>query len=397
MPGFFGKGFEPQRPLAAPKDWHAGAAGTEDAKTMNARGRTAGFVVAFMLVSAACSAIAAPRSDDAEAVDKMRAAISANAEKALARQGGSRILFKVDAAALREAMVTELRDDLYRIVREGRIPFAGLAIRDGGVEVRIADVKDRQRVLGKLVPSAKDSPSGAEAVSVTDSGDGLIRLTPTEAGFAERLHGLVGQSSEMIEQRLRNSGIRQAGVQPDGADRIRVLLPDVGDPERLTAMFAKRSRVTFRLIDVSVSATQALQSPPPASEVLRDFKTKEPYVVLKQAAMDGDDIIDAAPSFDARSQQPIATFRFNARGTRRFATITQENVGRPFAIIVDDQVLSAPVIREPILGGSGQIAGNFTIEDANNVATLLRSGTLPGRLSIVDQQVVEPAATAGKQ
>jgi preprotein translocase subunit SecD len=364
---------------------------------MNARGRTAGLVVAFMLASAACSAIAAPRSDDAEAVDKMRAAIAANAEKALARQGGSRILFKVDAAALREAMVTELRDDLYRIVREGRIPFSGLAIRDGGVEVRIADVKDRQRVLGKLVPSVKDSPSGAEAVSVTDSGDGLIRLTPTEAGFAERLHGLVGQSGEMIEQRLRNSGIREAGVQPDGADRIRVLLPDVRDPERLIAMFAKRSRVTFRLIDVSVSATQALQSPPPASEVLRDFKTKEPYVVLKEAAMDGDDVIDAAPSFDARSQQPIATFRFNARGTRRFATLTRENVGRPFAIIVDDQVLSAPVIREPILGGSGQIAGNFTIEDANNVATLLRSGTLPGRLSVVDQQVVEPAATVGKQ
>jgi preprotein translocase subunit SecD len=146
-----------------------------------------------------------------------------------------------------------------------------------------------------------------------------------------------------------------------------------------------------------VSTAQALQSPTPASEVLRDFKTKEPYVVLKEAAMDGDDIIDAAPSFDARSQQPIATFRFNARGTRRFATITQENVGRPFAIIVDDQVLSAPVIREPILGGSGQIAGNFTIEDANNVATLLRSGTLPGRLSVVDQQVVEPAVNAGKQ
>ena len=122
---------------------------------MNARGRTAGLFVAFMLASAACSAVAAPRaaSDDAQAVDKMRAAIAANAEKALAKQGGSKILFKVDAAALREAVVTELRDDLYRTVREGRIPFSGLAIRDGGVEIRIAEPKDRQRVLAKLVPS----------------------------------------------------------------------------------------------------------------------------------------------------------------------------------------------------------------------------------------------------
>jgi preprotein translocase subunit SecD len=359
---------------------------------MNERGTTAGLVVAFMLASAACSAVAAPRSDDAQAVDKMRAAIAANAEKALAGQGGAKILFKVDAAALREAVVTELRDNLYRIVREGRIPFSGLAIRDGGVEIRVADAKDRQRVLGKIVPS-----SAAETISVADSGDGLIRLMPTETGFAERLRDLVRQSSEMIDQRLRNDGIKDASEQPDGADRIRVLLPGIRDPERVSAMLVKRGRVTFRMVDVSVMATQALQSPPPGSEVLYYFKSREPYVVLKDIAMEGDDIIGASPGIDPQSKQPIASFWFNGRGTRRFATITQENVGRPFAIIVDDQVLSAPVIREPIVGGSGQISGNFTIEEANNVVTLLRSGTLPGRLTVIDQQVVEPAANAGKQ
>ncbi|WP_249144884.1 hypothetical protein [Bradyrhizobium sp. AUGA SZCCT0274] len=162
---------------------------------MNVRGKTAGFIVAFMLASAACSAIAAPRgtSDDAQAVDKARAAIAAKAEQALAKQGGSKILFKVDSAALREAVVTELRDDVYRTVREGRIPFSGLAMRDGGVEVRIAEPKDRQRVLAKLMPSTKDSPSGAQTISIADSGDGLIRLMPTEAGFAERLRELVRQ------------------------------------------------------------------------------------------------------------------------------------------------------------------------------------------------------------
>lgn len=359
---------------------------------MNALGKTTGVLVALMLASAACSAIAAPRSDDAQAVEKMRAATATNAEKALAKQGGSKITFKVDASALREAMVTELRDDLYRTVREGRIPFAGLAIRDGGVEVRIAEPRDRQRVLGKLVPSA-----AAQTISVTDSGDGLVRLMPTEAGFAERLHDLVRQSSEMIDQRLRNSGIKDASELPDGADRIRVLLPGVRDPERVSAMLSKRGRVTFRMVDVSVIATQAVQNPPPGSEILRDFKTKEPYVILKDIVMEGDDIIGASPGIDPQTRQPIASFWFNGRGTRRFATITQENVGRPFAIIVDDQVLSAPIIREPIVGGSGQIAGNFTIEDANNVVTLLRSGTLPGRLTVVDQQVIEPAANAGKQ
>jgi preprotein translocase subunit SecD len=123
---------------------------------------------------------------------------------------------------------------------------------------------------------------------------------------------------------------------------------------------------------------------------------KAPYLLSKEVAVEGDDITDAAPGLPAQSQQPIVNFRFNARGTRRFAHLTADNIGRPFAVVIDDQVVSAPVIREPITGGSGQISGNFTLEDANSIAMLLRSGTLPGRLTVVDQQVVEPAGTAGK-
>jgi preprotein translocase subunit SecD len=363
--------------------------------TMNQRGKTTGLIVAFILASAAWSAIAAPgapASDDAQEVDRMRATVAANAGKALEKQGGSRILFNVDAGALQEAMVTDLRDDVYRIVREGRIPFAGLAVRDGGVEVRIADAKDQQRLLSKLVPTTEAGPSRGAIVDVADRGDGLIRLAPTESAFAERLHELVRQSMEMIEQRLRDGGIRPAGLQPDGSDRIRVLLPGVTDPERVTAMFSHKTRITFRLVDLSMDATEAQQgTPPPASEVLYDFKTRTPYLLLKEIAMEGDDIIEAAPGFEPQSHQPIASFRFNARGTRHFAHITEENVGRPFAIVLDDRVLSVSVIREPIAGGAVLISGNFTLEDASTIAMLLRSGMLPGRLSVVDQRVVEPA------
>ena len=365
--------------------------------TMNQRARTTGLAVVFIL--AAWSAMAAPRAaaDDAQAVGKIRATVAAGAEKALEKQGGSRIVFKVDTDALHEAVVTDLRDDVYRVLREGRIPFSGFAVRDGGVEVRIAEAKDRQRVLGKLVPPTEAVPSRGAALDVADKGDGLVRLTPTEFGFAERLHGLVGQSMEMIEQRLRNIDIRQACVQPDGPDRIRVLLPGIQDPEPVTAMFSTRARIAFRLVDVSMTAAEALRGPPSqSSEVLYDFKTKDPYLVLKEIAVEGDDIIDAAPSFDPQNQ-PIASFRFNAHGTRRFAHITADNIGRPFAIVLDDRVLSASVIREPILGGSGVISGNFTLEDANTIAMLLRSGTLPGRLSVIDRQVVEPAGGGGKQ
>jgi preprotein translocase subunit SecD len=110
--------------------------------------------------------------------------------------------------------------------------------------------------------------------------------------------------------------------------------------------------------------------------------------------MEGNDINNATPGFDERTREPVVTFRFNANGTRRFAQITQENVGRPFAVVLDDEVLSAPIIREPILGGSGQISGNFTLKDANRIAMVMRSGTLPGHVMLVEWQVVGPQGKA---
>jgi preprotein translocase subunit SecD len=140
-------------------------------------------------------------------------------------------------------------------------------------------------------------------------------------------------------------------------------------------------------------AEDALSNGSPAgSEVLYGFKDKTPYLLLRESALDGDDIADAGPGFAPGTEKPVASFRFNARGTRRLAHITEENVGKPFAIVLDDKVLSAPVIREPITGGSCQISGNFTLEEANSIAMLLRAGALPGHLSVVEQQVVAPVA-----
>ena len=366
---------------------------------MNRRAGMTGLIVAFIFASAAWSATAAPRATTTDVVqnlDRIQAMTAAVAEKALEQQGGSRLLFKVDADVLHEEMVTDLRDDVVRILREARIPFSDLAMHQGSVEVRIADARNRQRLLGRLAPSG-EAPR-PPTVDVADGGDGLVRLTPTEQAFAERRHRLVKQSTEMIEQGLRNSGILQPGLASDGADRIRVVLPGVTDPERVAAMFSRKARLAFRLVDVSMTAEEALKAaPPPASEVLYDFKTKARYLVQKDIAVEGDDIIDVAPGFDSQSRQPVAFFRFNAHGTRRFAHITEDNVGRTFAIVLDDRVLSVSVIREPILGGSGQISGNFTLEQANTIAMLLRSGTLPGRLSVVDQQIVEPTGNAARQ
>lgn len=322
--------------------------------------------------------------------DKMRAKIAAFVADKMEKLGGSRIVYKVDTDGLRAADVTDLRDDVYKTLREGRIAFSGLAIRDGGVDVKIADAKGREQLTRKLAAAAEGLP--AHAFTVTDGGDGLIRLAPTDAASAERLRDLVEDSIAMIEQRLKDAGVKLASVQVDGTDRIRIFLPGVMEPEHVTAIFARKVKVGFRLIDLSMSAEQPQSGAPPAgTEVLLGFKDRLPYLVAKDSALDGDDISYAGPGFTRDTKEPIASFRFNGRGTRRFAHITAENVGKPFAIVLDDKVISAPVIREPITCGSGQIAGNFTLEEANSVAMLLRAGSLPGRLGLVEQQVVQPA------
>lgn len=292
---------------------------------------------------------------------------------------------------MRESIVTDLRDDVYKSLREDRIAFSGLAIRDGGVEVKIADAKGREQLARKLASAAKELPS--HALAVTDGSDGLVRLAPTDAASAARLHELVEDSIAMIEQRLKEAGVKLARVQPDGTDRIRIFLPDLMEPERITAIFARKVKVGFHQIDLSMPPEQAQSgTPPEGTEVLSGFKDNKPYLVAKDSALEGDDISYAGPGFASGTKEPIASFRFNGRGTRRFAHITAENIGKPFAIVLDDRVISVPVIREPITGGSGQISGNFTLEEANSVAMLLRAGSLPGHLALVEQQVVQPAA-----
>jgi len=340
---------------------------------------------ALFLASVTLPALAA--SDEARNVDRMRAQIAAAAEKALAQQGGCRVVLKVDADGLREAMLTQLRDDVYRTVHEGKIPFSGLAMRDGVIEIRVASSKDRGRVAAKLAPPA-EGPGG---IAITDAGDGSLRLATTDTAFADRLHDLVRDSMAMIDELLRDGGIKLAGEQPEGTDRIRVSVPGVNDPDRVVAMLTKKRQVAFRLVDITMTPELALKgNMPEQSEILYGLKDKTPYLLQKEALMSGEDVSDVAPGFDPATKLSVTSFRFNARGARRLAHITQENVGRPFAIVLDDAVLSAPVIREPITGGSLQISGNLTVQEASNIAMLLRAGTPAGRLSVVSQEAVPP-------
>jgi preprotein translocase subunit SecD len=312
-------------------------------------------------------------------------------------QGGVHILLEVDTASVRKEKVESLRDDVRRVVRDNRLGSpASAVIRGETVEFRIREGVDQQLALTKLRELAQPlggilSTTGQRTVEVVDAGGGVIRLTPTEPAILERIRQAVEQSMQILERRLNELGTVEPTIQRQGADRILVQVPGLGDPQQILDILKKTAKLAFRLVDQTVSSEQALQGRiPPESEVLRGTKAENniPYVIEKRVIVSGEDLTDAQPGFDQRTNEPIVSFRFNNNGARRFAQVTQENVGRPFAIVLDNEVISAPVIREPILGGSGQISGSFTVETANQLAILLRAGALPATLTPIEQRVV---------
>jgi len=314
-------------------------------------------------------------------------------------QGGSHILLEVDTNAVRKEKVETLRDDVRRVVRENRLGSpAAAVIRGNSVEFRAREGVDRQLALTKLRELSQPlggllSATGQRTVDVVDAGGGLIRLTPTEPAIIERIRQSVEQSIQIVERRVNELGTVEPSIQRQGIDRILVQVPGLQDPTRLKELLGKTAKMEFRMVDSSVSPDQAQQGRlPPESEILQGSKSegKTNYLIERRVLVSGEDLTDAQPGFDQRNGEPIVTFRFNNNGARRFAQVTQENVGRPFAIVLDNEVISAPVIREPILGGSGQISGNFTVQAANDLAILLRAGALPAPLTIIEERTVGP-------
>jgi preprotein translocase subunit SecD len=314
-------------------------------------------------------------------------------------QGGSHILLEVDSNAVRKEKFEALRDDVRRIVRENRLGSpAAVVIRGNTVEFRGREGVDPQLVLQKLRELSQPlggilSATGQRSVDVIDAGGGVVRLTPTEPAILERIRQSVEQSIQIVERRVNELGTVEPSIQRQGLDRILVQVPGLQDPSRLKELLGKTAKLTFRLVDMNVPIDQALQgNVPPDDDLLKSTKAEnnQPYLIEKRVMVSGEDLTDAQPGFDQRNGEPIVTFRFNNNGARRFAQATQENVGKPFAIVLDNEVISAPVIREPILGGSGQISGSFTVQAANDLAILLRAGALPAPLTIIEERTVGP-------
>jgi preprotein translocase subunit SecD len=312
-------------------------------------------------------------------------------------QGGSHLLLEVDANSIKKDKLEQIRDDARRTLRDAKIVYTGLATKPDSVEVRITKDTDLATALSKLRELSQPlggllGSNGQRSLEVSDAGGGLIRMTVPPAAITDRIRQAIEQSITIIEKRVNELGTVEPLIQRQGVDRILVQVPGLQDPTRLKALLGQTAKMDFRMVDTTVPADQAVKGQVPAdSEVLPSAEPPNtPYVIKKQVLVSGGDLTDAQPGFDQRNGQPIVNFKFNTSGSRKFAQATTENVKQPFAIVLDNKVISAPVIQEPITGGQGQISGNFTVQQANDLAILLRAGALPAPLTIIEERTVGP-------
>lgn len=317
-------------------------------------------------------------------------------------QGGSHILLQIDQQDLIDERLTTARDDIRNLLREARIGYTGLTGSGRYVQVRIRDaetVAAAKTALASLTEPVSSGLFGTGVVTemeLSEPEPGLLRYTLTDSGISYRRSTALAQSIEVVGRRINELGTTEPTVQRQGDDRILVQVPGLQDPQRLKDLLGQTAKLTFQMVDQSVPVQEAINGRPPAgsSVLYSNDDPPVPYLIEDRIIISGENLVDAQATFDQRTQEPVVSFRFDRQGATRFGQVTQQNVGRLFAIILDNQVISAPQIREPILGGSGQISGNFDVQSANDLAVLLRAGALPATLTIIEERTVGPSLGA---
>jgi SecD/SecF fusion protein len=314
-------------------------------------------------------------------------------------RGGSYLLLEVDLDAVVKERLEALADSARTRLRSAGIGYVNLSADPAArrISFRVRDagqVADATRLMRE---AANPVPTGAGAsvpdLEVAAAPDGTITVALTEAGLRAKASSAVEQSIEIVRRRIDETGVVEALIARQGQNRVLVQLPGVEDPGRIKDLLGKTARMTFHLLDEGADPTAAA-APPPGVMFLSGERTgpgqPDRYAVRRRVEVDGANLTDARAGQDSRNGEWVVNFAFDSIGTRRFAEVTRQNVGRPFAIVLDDKVITAPNIREAILGGRGQISGNFTARTANDLAVLLRAGALPAPLTVVEERTVGP-------
>ncbi|MDP6390497.1 MAG: protein translocase subunit SecD [Alphaproteobacteria bacterium] len=300
-------------------------------------------------------------------------------------QGGSHLLLEVDTDAVVKERLENLVESVRVTLRRARVRYSGLGIDGQNVVFRLREpekIEAIRRQIRNIDPDVQ--------ITVDDSAG--FNLAVREQALEDRRVNAVEQSIEIVRRRIDETGTREPTIQRQGDERIIIQLPGVKDPERIKQLLGKTAKLTFHMVNMGPMPASG-RAPPgtrilPSDDIGSDGKPRT-YVVRKRVRVSGDTLVDAQATFD-QNNQPVVSFRFDSVGGRKFCKVSKDNVGKLFAIVLDGKVISAPVIREPICGGSGQISGSFTVAQVQDLALLLRAGALPAPLKILEERTVGP-------
>ena len=296
-------------------------------------------------------------------------------------QGGSQLLLKVETKAALNEKLQNFQEDIRIKLEEEKFSFDNISLVSEKIMVSFPDKKSLENAfkIKKEFPTLELRKENL-----------FIEFSLKDDYVKEFFSSLMVQSLEIIRKRIDEVGTNEPIIQIQGNQRILVQLPGLNDPDRIKSLLGKTAKMNFRLVDEKNMQSLNEKKYFVGSEILEHSEMQINYVIKKRVGVSGDNLVDASASVD-QFNRPIVSIRFDSIGSRKFADLTNKNVGKRFAIVLDNKVISAPVIQEPIPTGNAQISGNFTFETANDLAILLRAGSLPAPITIAEERTVGPS------
>lgn len=330
-------------------------------------------------------------------VSKLPSALQAQINLGLDLSGGSHILLEADTRDVEKQRLENMEETVRTEMRRGdpRISVGDISRRGGKLSFMVRDTAQVDAAVERVRSLTQGAGmTGQRDWNVEVMDGSTIVLTPTRSGLDAAVESAMEVATEVIRKRIDEMGTKEPTILRQGANRIVVQVPGLQDPEALKSLLGKTAKLEFKLVDITADPTELAQGRAPVGSQILPYPTNPsgvPYIAVKRQVMiSGDQLIDAQQGYDQQNNEPVVNIRFDGAGGRKFARVTTENVDKPFAIILDGTVLSAPNINEPILGGSAQVSGSFTVASANELAIALRSGKLPVALTVVEERTVGP-------
>ncbi len=300
-------------------------------------------------------------------------------------QGGSYLLLEIDTEPLIKERIQNKVVPLKKFLNKNNFSYTSFVISSNKISFNLNDkdikkfekifFSEKDNLLNSYIPKYNNFELDFKLVN--DS----VEIFFSKFGILNLNNLALNQSIEIVRRRIDDTGTKEPTILQRGDKRILVELPGIKDPERIKNLLGKTAQLNFRLVSDEKSEFGF-------DELISD--TGEKLIVNKRIIFSGENLVDAQPRMDNQTNQPIVSFTLDRLGSQRFGKSTLNNVGKRIAIVLDNQIISAPSIREPITGGSGIISGDFSFQEATDLALLLRSGALPTPIEIVEERSVGP-------